>query len=336
MLRLVRLVIVTFFHTLWRRLRHGRARPTWSFAFEAMVRYLRRDWNETQTWELPRLRDDLNARPYPSSVMKQLTLRDEDLGGVATRWFVPPGASDDVVILYLHGGSFLYGSVRTTHADVVARIALASGISTAGIEYRLAPEHPYPAQLDDALSAFEALVASGRQVLVSGDSAGGNLAVALAIHLRDHDKTAPLCLALISPWCDLEMPGRSFVDNDPFDFGTREELVHHARMFARDLALSDPRISPSRADLSNLPPAIVIAGEAEIPRDDILAFADALEAAGSEVTRYVATDMPHDPPVFAAYHPAAEECMRALGEFLSVRAPARARVSSSRSQRPHP
>lgn len=336
MLRLLRLVIVTFFQTLWRRLRHGRARPTWSFAFEAMVRYLRRDWNETQTWEFPRLRDDLNARPYPSSVMKLVTLLDEEVGGVPSRWFVPPGATDDRVILYLHGGSFLYGSVRTTHADVVARIALASGISTLGIEYRLAPEHPYPAQLDDALAAFEALVASGRKVLVSGDSAGGNLAVALAIQLRDRGKKAPLALALISPWCDLEMPGRSYFDNDPFDFGTRADLLRHARTFAGDLAPSDPRISPIHADLSDLPPTLVIAGEVEIPRDDVLAFADALEAAGVAVTRHVAADMPHDPTLFAAYHPAAAECMRVLGKFLSDGAPARARVASSQSQRPHP
>ena len=125
---------------------------------EMIVRYLRRDWNETATWSLPRLRADLDARPYPRSNVRRVEIRDDALGGVPARWFIPPGALDSAAILYLHGGSYLYGSARSTHADVIARIARiarSSGVTAVGLDHRLAPEHPYPAQLEDAELALE-------------------------------------------------------------------------------------------------------------------------------------------------------------------------------------
>ncbi|HVH46268.1 MAG TPA: alpha/beta hydrolase [Labilithrix sp.] len=280
------------------------------------MRYLRRDWDETSGWALPRVRADLDARPFPQAMVRKTTTRDGELGGVPARWFVPPGAKEDRAILFFHGGSFVYGSGKTTHADFVARLALASGVTTIALEYRLAPEHPFPAQLEDAFAAFDALTARATSIVVAGDSAGGNLAIELQIALRDRGRPQAAGAVLLSPWTDLRMPGRSFVDNDPFDYGTRDVLVIHARAFTAGTSLDDPRVSPVHAHLEGLAPAIVIAGEVEIPRDDILTFATRLREAAVDVTLHVAPDMPHNPAVFAAYHPSGQQALEEMAAFV--------------------
>lgn len=304
--------------TIRRRWANGPARPTWSFGFEWVVRYLRRDWESTKTWTLERLRAAQDARPYPQTFVKKLSVRDAELGGVKARWFTPPSKRDGVV-LFFHGGSYVYGSPRTTHADLCARIALESGVELVGVDYRLAPEHPYPAQLEDAKAAFYALLRAGvkpEQIVLAGDSAGGNLAIALQLALRDAAAPQARAAVLISPWSDLEMPGASFVENDAYDFGTREVLLGQARMFAGTVPLADPRLSPVNADLSGLAPCLITVGECEIPRDDILRLAQRLEAAGVEVTLHRASDMPHNAPVFAAHHPSGLAALEAIGGFV--------------------
>ncbi len=259
----------------------------------------------------------MNARPYPRPHLRKVTIRDEELGGIPARWFIPPGASEDAAILYLHGGSYIYGSARTTHADLIANIAKTSGVTAIGLDYRLAPEHPYPAQLEDALRAYDALLARGvKRIIVAGDSAGGNLALMLQIRLRDLGREQALASVLISPWSDLTMPGRSFEENDAFDYGTRDVLLRHAEAFAGGIPLDDPRLSPIYANLDDLAPTFIAVGSVEIPRDDILALAKALERAGVEVTVHVAEEMPHLPPIFADYHEAGRRCVEAIGGFV--------------------
>jgi acetyl esterase/lipase len=317
MFRQFKLFVFAFFRTIFARARRGPLRPTWSLPFEVMIRYLRSDWDEVAGWPLERLRPDINGRFYPHTSVRRVTTRDRDLGGIPTRMFEPPEARPGTAVLYFHGGSFIYGSPRSTHAELLARLALESHLIVAAPEYRLAPQHPHPAQIDDAELAYEALVSTGARVVVAGDSAGGNLALMLALRLRDRGALLPDACALISPWSDLSMPGASFVANDPYDFGTRDELTRHARAYAGEVPLDSALVSPLRARLDGLPPVLVTAGEVEILRDDILALANALEAARVTVVRHVAVDMPHNAPVFAAYHPAAAECMRTVAAFAS-------------------
>jgi epsilon-lactone hydrolase len=251
-----------------------------------------------------------------------VTRSDGALGGIPVRRFLPPEAVSNVAVLFFHGGSYVYGSSRTTHADLAARIALASKVEVIGVEYRLAPEHPYPAQLEDALAAFDALVDSGvtsDRIVLAGDSAGGNLALAAQIALRDRGGPQARTVMLISPWADLEMPGASFMENDPYDFGTREVLAQQAQLFAGEVPVGDPRLSPVRARLDGLSSVFLCVGEAEIPRDDILALGRALTSAGVDVTLHVAKDMPHNPPVFAAYHPEGLAALEAIGRFIGDR-----------------
>lgn len=295
---------------------------------ELIVRYLRRDWDETASWSFPRLREAQSAKPQPRSNVRRVDVRDEELAGVPARWFIPAGAAEGAAILYLHGGSYIYGSARSTHADLIARIARLSGVAAVGLDYRLAPEHPYPAQLEDAERALDALGARGvERVIVAGDSAGGNLAIMLQLRLRDLGRPQAVASVLISPWSDLTMPARSFEENDAYDFGTRDVLLAHARAFAGGVALDDPRLSPVRADLAGLAPTFLSVGTAEIPRDDILALAAALEEAGVDVTRHVAVDLPHLAPIFADFHTGGAACVDAIARFIRSHATPTARPS---------
>jgi monoterpene epsilon-lactone hydrolase len=311
-------MLLAVLETLRFRWGRGPLRPSWSFAMELIVRYLRRDWDDTVSWSFPRLRADLDARPYPGPHLRRVRARDGLLGGVAARWFTPPDAASDTALLYFHGGSYLYGSARTTHADLIARLALGCGVTAIGVDYRLAPEHAYPAQLEDALRAYDALAEHGiRRVLVAGDSAGGNLALMLQVRLRELGREQPLASVLICPWSDLSMPGQSFQENDRYDYGTRAALLKHARAFAGELPLDDPRLSPLYADLHGLPPTLVVLGSLEVPRDDILALTNALERSGVEVRRHLAEELPHLPPLFADLHPAGAACVAAIASFVS-------------------
>ncbi|HSO35429.1 MAG TPA: alpha/beta hydrolase fold domain-containing protein, partial [Labilithrix sp.] len=241
--------------TLRARLANGPRMASWPFGFEVIVRYLRRDWESTADWDFARLRDDMDRRPYPKNAVKKVSVRDEVIAGVPARSFVPPEARHAGVVLFFHGGSYIFGSARSTHAELLAGLALASGTKVVGLDYRLAPEHPYPAQLEDALAAFDALVASGTPagaIILAGDSAGGNLALATAIAIRDRAGAQSRALVLLSPWSDLTMPGASFMENDRYDYGTREVLVRQARAFAGSVPADDPRVSLVHARLGGL------------------------------------------------------------------------------------
>lgn len=319
MLRSLRLLFAAFVHTFRQRRARGPLRPTWSFRFEWVLRFLRLDWEESASWPLTKLRAAVESRPSPQSMVRRTQRRDGALGSVPTRWFSPPGAAEDRVVLFFHGGSFVYGSARTTHGDVVARIALASVVPVAAPDYRLVPEHPFPAQLDDAIEAFDALVESGvdaSRIVVAGDSAGGNLALELQLALRDRGGPQAAAVVAVSPWCDLAMPGDSYARHDRFDFGSREALVAQAAAFTAGASIDDPRVSPTHADLRGLAPVLVVVGEVEILYDDVVAFTRKLEAAGVDHRLHVAKDMPHNAPVFAAFHPGGVEAVEAIARFV--------------------
>jgi epsilon-lactone hydrolase len=331
--RFVWIFFASFFRTLVRRLRRGPVRASWSLSLETVVAALRRDWEATADWPFARLRAEMDARPYPRAFVRKVDVRDAELGGVPVRIFDPPAAKrrHDGALLFFHGGSYVFGSSRTSHADTIARLALECGIRIVAPEYRLAPEHPFPAQIEDALAVFDALVADGtsaERILVGGDSAGGNLAVALQIALRDRGTQAKATV-LLSPWCDLTMPGASFRANDAFDYGTRDVLVRQARAFAGDVPLDDPRVSPAFAKLEGLAPTFITAGELELPRDDIEAFAESLRQAGVDTTFHLAPDMPHNAAFFADYHPSGVAVIDAIARFVDHRLPSSSAIGTT-------
>jgi len=305
------LMLLAVFQALVRK----RPRESWSFGFQVVQRFMRLDWDRTADWDLVRVREEVARRPYPRKFVKRVERRDEIFGGVPVCTY---GSGDDVV-LFFHGGSFIYGSSNTSHAELIARLAIEGKVRVIGVEYRLAPEHPFPAQIEDALAAWDALVATmpPDRVIVAGDSSGGNLAIELALALRDAKKPMPKALLLLSPWVDLAMPGASFRENEAYDFGTREVLVKHATAYVGTSAsIDDPRVSPIHAKLDGLPRTFITRGGCEIPRDDIAAFGAKLRAAGVDVTEHEAPDMPHNAPFFADYHPAARDAFDAIVRFV--------------------
>jgi epsilon-lactone hydrolase len=321
--RLLRLFAIALWQTLMARARRGPLRPTWGLGFEWIVTFLRLDFAETAAWPYPKLRAELDARRYPSAARKRVSVRDEPLGGRPARWFTPPEPRLEGVLLYFHGGSYILGSAKTTHEDIIARLAVAARVAAVGVDYRLAPEHPYPAALEDALAAFDELVARGTPpgaIVVGGDSAGGNLALALQLALRDRGSPQAGAAALVSPWLDLSASRPSTRENDAVDYGTRAMLVErHAPDFAGGIALDDPRVSPINARLAGLAPLLIVAGQAERLHDEAVEFVERARAEEVDAALVLAADMPHNPPVLAAYHPEAARAADALGAFIARR-----------------
>jgi monoterpene epsilon-lactone hydrolase len=303
------------------RLRHGRKRPTWSFGTELLFTFMRRQWETLWRLPAPRIRAELERTPVPQQAVRRIARTEVAIGPIQAAWFSPPGAADAPVILYLHGGSYLFGSLRT-HADMLARLALATGMRVLGIEYRLAPEHPYPAALEDAQTAYRWLLDQGiapDKIALAGESAGGNLAAVTLVALRDAGAPLPACGVLISPWVDLAGAHPSRQANDRYDYGPPAMLLAQARDFAGGVVLDDPRISPLHADLRGLPPLLVQVGEIELLTDEARAFAGRARAAGVDVILDVLPDMPHAAPLFAAFVPGGRHAIDHIAGFVRTR-----------------
>lgn len=310
--RLAGLMTEAWWETLRARRRQGPLRPGWSFAFELVIRFLRRDQVEMSSWAPARMRADLEARRYPSAMARRCSRREESVGGVGGEWFEPPGAPADAALVYVHGGSFLVGSTRT-HADVIARYALATGLRTFAPNYRLAPEHPYPAAAEDVLAVHRALVASGlspSRLAVAGESAGANLVVKLLLDLRDADEPPPAAAVAVSGWFDLTGAQPSMRSHEAFDFGTRAMLLTQARHAAGSLPLDHPSLSLVNADLRAIGPLLVQAGTAEMLFDEGRLLYERAKEAGADVRFDPMPEMPHAAPLLAVV---SEEGVRAIG-----------------------
>jgi len=231
--------------------------------------------------------------PLPQDV----AVTEVDAGGVPAHWLTAPGVDTERVLLYLHGGGYRMGSFRS-HGELAARLGRASGLRVLLLDYRLAPEHPFPAALDDAVAAWRWLRAEqgfqASSLAVAGDSAGGGLALALLVMLRDSGQDLPAALGLMSPWTDLTLSGASMSERVGDDPVLTPEVV---RQLARDyLAETDPSAglaSPLFASLVSLPPMLVQVGGAELLLSDSERLADAASAVGVDVTLNVGDGLPH-------------------------------------------
>jgi acetyl esterase/lipase len=207
--------------------------------------------------------------------------------GVDAEWIVPADAPRDKAILYLHGGGFRLGSV-TSHRDLIARIAEASGCRSLAINYRLAPEHGFPAPIEDTLAAYHWLQHQGLKpddIVLVGDSAGGNLALAAMLSLRQRGLALPVAAALMSPWTDLTASGASYASRAEADpIHQRKMVLALAKNYlGEDGNPGDPLASPLFADLAGLPPLMIQVGDRETVRDDSIRLAERARAAGVEV-----------------------------------------------------
>lgn len=234
--------------------------------------------------------------------------------------WVPKGGEIDPerVVLFLHGGAFLSGS-SVSHGPLAGRLGREAGAVVHVPDYRRAPEHPYPAALDDVHAAYLALLEEGhdpRKIALAGDSAGGQLCLALALRLRKRGEPAPAGLALISPWADLTLTDPRVMATTDDPFLRPSWLAQGAELYARDHDRTNPELSPLLADLSGLPPMLVHVGSTEPLLADALRLTDKVRAAGGEISLEVFEGYWHDLHMAAGIVPAASRAVTAMGTFL--------------------
>jgi epsilon-lactone hydrolase len=259
---------------------------------------------------------------------------DVEANGVRSRWVRASGCDTRRAILFLHGGGYQIGSVDSHH-NLMAALSAASGCAVLGVDYRLAPEHRFPAAVDDVLAAWQWLVSQGfapGQVAVCGDSAGGALGIALMTILRDKSLPLPACAVAMSPWADLEAHGDSFRSNAEHDPVTqREVLLVMARTYlGRGGDPRDPLASVVHANLSRLPPLLVQVGSNEVLLDDARQLAARAQEQGCAVTLSEWDGMFHVFQLFTGRLRQADAAIAEAGAFLRTHLHARNTDRSSR------
>jgi acetyl esterase/lipase len=241
--------------------------------------------------------------------------------GVQSEWVIGSGVDTHRVVLFLHGGAYVMGSLNT-HRALVARLSTSSNARALSVAYRLAPEHPFPAAVDDAVSAYRWLRLQGvsaNQIAIAGDSAGGGLAAATLVALREAGEALPGCGVLLSPWTDLAGTGESLITKaevDPIIQGLGTGVSAPAAAYLAGADPTNPLASPLYADLRGLPPLLIVVGSDEILLDDSTRLAMRAREAGVDVTLDVWEDMWHVFPFSAPAVPESQEAIRRVGTFI--------------------
>jgi epsilon-lactone hydrolase len=257
------------------------------------------------------------AAPAPPDIKSERV----NAGGVDAEWVSAPGAETDRAVLYLHGGGYVIGSVKT-HRDLMGRVSRGAHARVLGLNYRLAPENPFPAAVDDALSAYRWLLAQGlkpERIAVAGDSAGGGLVVATLVAIRDAKLHLPAAGVCLSPWVDLEGIGESMKTRAQADpVVQREALVGMAQAYLQGKDPRTPLAAPLYADLKGLPPLLIQVGDAETLLDDSNRLAERAREAGVQVKLEVWPEMIHVWQLFAGFLPEGQRAIDGIAEFISA------------------
>jgi monoterpene epsilon-lactone hydrolase len=269
-------------------------------------------------WPERRKRLDDVGSVWP--VADDVKLTAVDVSGVPGEWSIVPGSDPSRVLMFFHGGGYCSGSILS-HRRLVTEAGRAARVRTLAIVYRLAPEHPFPAAYDDALTAWRFLRNQGifsAHIAIGGDSAGAGLTVALISRLHDAHEELPGCAWLVSPWTDLTMSGSTLTSKDAID-----PLMH--KTYLNELAdaylpagmdRKDPRVSPLYADLRGFPPVLIQVGSAETLLDDATRFAAVAGAADVRVTLEIWPQMIHAWPLWNAHLEPGRRALASAGAFI--------------------
>jgi acetyl esterase/lipase len=253
-------------------------------------------------------------------VSEDVAFAPDALANIPTLRITTPGAAGDSALLYLHGGGYIIGNAQG-YRVLAADLGRAAGMTVFAVDYRLAPEHPFPAAVEDAVAAYQALIARGfdpARIVLAGDSAGGGLALAALVALRDRGAALPAAALLISPWADLACEGVSIEAKAAEDPSlTARGLRAAAAHYVREADLKSPLASPVYSNLAGLPPLLIQVGSAEILFDDALRVARAAGAAGVSVRLEVWSNMVHVWHAFAFMLREGRRAIDAAGRFLA-------------------
>ena len=257
------------------------------------------------------------SKPGPA-----VQIKPDQLAGLPVEWVTPRSLTQPntaPICLYLHGGAFVMGGLNS-HRDLAAQLAQRAQIRLLMLDYRLAPEHPFPAALDDALAVYRALLAQGipaQRLLLGGDSAGGNLALGTAQAIQAQGLAPPAALVLFSPWLDLTGHSPSRQANAASDVMLSQQVLDEAAaLYAPGMALDDARLSPLFGPLAGLPPCLLVASSAEILIDDARRLQQLLLAAGGQVELLEWANTPHAFPVMARYLPEGRAALDQTARFI--------------------
>jgi acetyl esterase/lipase len=268
----------------------------------------------------PEARPMFDAMFAATPAATEIRVEPATVGGIAGYWLRPANAIPGANMLYIHGGGYVLGSAQAL-SNFAGQIAARVGVDTFVPDYRLAPEHPFPAAIDDAVAAYHGLVASGAErIVVVGDSAGGGLTLGLLSILaadKANGVVQPLGAAAMSPWTDLALAGDSFetrAEADPIF--TRNVLKALADMYLQGQDATHPKASPLYAKLHDLPPIRIDVGDNEVLLTDSIRYADRARAAGVEITLSVWEGMSHVFQSSLGQFLAAERSVEAIGDFL--------------------
>ena len=319
------LVCISVINACLRRALKGARLPGWNWAIEIGTEILRA--NLATAFAMPSVNE--SRRYLDSIVVDSPALSDVSITPVTNEtirgsWFIPKKAEPRATVLYLHGGGYSFHP--KAYANLIALITLAAQSRTWALDYRLSPEYRFPAQLEDAVGAYRWLLDNGtdpNELVIGGDSAGGNLALALLLSARDLKLPLPKLAFALSPPTDLEAAiefegsSTSLVRNEAFDWIDRRMLFKWADWFCQPTQRRDPYVSPAYADLRGVPPIYIQAGRAEILYDSIAAFASRAKSQGAGVVLDSWADMNHDFQMFGYQVPQSAEALRRLGEVIN-------------------
>ncbi len=273
------------------------------------------------------LRELLSAQPLPA----EITVTAGKLGGVPTAEITVDGVEPRHIVLYFHGGVYVMGDAALA-AGLASQIGRRTRAKVISVDYRLAPEHPYPAAVDDALATYEAILHNGTapsDIAFAGESAGGGLAIATLVNAREHGLPLPAAAFVMSPYADLTLAGATMETKRAADpLLSREALEARITDYTSGQDASLGLISPIFAELSGLPPLVVQAGTHELLLDDAIRLARQAATADVEVTLDITPGVPH---VFQAYYPILDEATAALdraGQLLSAHLAGAQRVTA--------
>ena len=301
----------------WKQARFCSAR---AFLFQQILKLNNRFWDGRG--EIPvalaRERLDKLASRVPKVPMK-IDCSMHMLDDLALHWFLPPDRGKNRVVLYLHGGAYMAGSPMTTHRELISRLAIRAGMGFVAVNYRKAPEHPFPAALDDASKAYQWLLGSydASHISVMGDSAGGGLALALTLQLRDQGLPLPSKIAAFSPLTDLAGTGQSLQQNRDTDVMVPGWLITQlAGLYSGDQELTHPYISPLYGDFHDFPETFLQVSDSEVLLDDSRRVADKMRAAGVSVQLDIWHNLPHVWPAFASVLPEGRAAINDMARFI--------------------
>lgn len=269
---------------------------------------------------IPTIRAGMDQLAMLGKLPKDVKCKPVIAGSVPAEWITTPNTESQKVILYLHGGGYVAGSIAS-YRDLVARISRLTKARILILEYRLAPEYPFPNALEDAVAAYNWLISVEKidpnNLIIAGDSAGGGLTLATLIKLHDEEVSLPIAAVCLSPWTDLAGTGESLktkVEVDPFISPEMFEIS--ARNYLGTTDPKNPLASPLYADLHGLPPLLIQVGTSEVLLDDSVRFAERAKAAGVDVRLEIWKDMIHIFAIFAVFAPESRHGIEQISEFI--------------------